>query len=548
MDFDRISRALNWGAIASALSPWSPDAPRVFIDYASGSNHPGEIRGLAKARVPVGVAATVELTEESVRELEALAGTQIPVFVDSGAFSEADDQGRIVAPIPERKWAGKMKLYEHLARALGPQLSVVAPDQLNNQEVTLQRLRRHRRSLRRVAELGARVLVPVQRGDLPPARFFALQQQALGGLPVVPSVPMTVKSGTTPAEVADLIEQTGVREVHLLGIGGRSRRLRAVLAAIDAVCPSCRVTIDSNKLKSSRVRSGGPGDPRAERPVGFYGRGWGDPAAGADRRRLGMIETDRAVARIEESAWGGDLGPDYTDLIGTPSEWLGAAGLRDVADWIGLQGVERRAWMKDPDGWLQQDQRYLLPQVAGALDRAWSRFFFESTTTERKERATAATFERLRGPERGKPMRLRVGLVSCVDTKLDEAAPACELYASPLFRGARAWMDGQGLVWFILSARHGAIEPSEVIEPYSERLPSGRSAAAVRRRRQWARRVVQQLHDHLGDLQGIVFELHAGRDYADPLVRLLEGQDATVEQPLQGLQIGQRLSWYKARR
>ena len=57
-----------------------------------------------------------------------------------------------------------------------------------------------------------------------------------------------------------------------------------------------------------------------------------------------------------------------------------------------------------------------------------------------------------------------------------------------------------------------------------------------------------ELNDQLGDLQGVVFEVHAGRDYVDPLARLLERQGAVVEQPLQGLQIGQRLSWYKARR
>lgn len=263
-----------------------------------------------------------------------------------------------------------------------------------------------------------------------------------------------------------------------------------------------------------------------------------------------MIETDRAAAQIEEHAWGGgDLGPDYTDLIGTPSEWLSERERAEVAGWIGLSRAEARAFVDDPDGWLQQDQRYELPWVAGALDRAWTRFYFAQTGVERKRRATRATVQRRRGPGRGQPMVRRVALVSCTDRKLDRPAPARELYeASALFRGARGWVEDQGHPWFVLSARHGAVSPETVLEPYSLRLPSGRSGPARRARLEWAQDVVRQLHEALSGLQGVVFELHAGADYADPLVRLLELQGATVEQPLRGLQIGQRLSWYKQRR
>jgi hypothetical protein len=38
-------------------------------------------------------------------------------------------------------------------------------------------------------------------------------------------------------------------------------------------------------------------------------------------------------------------------------------------------------------------------------------------------------------------MATRVALVSCVKRKRDAAAPACDLYLSPLFRGLRRYAE-----------------------------------------------------------------------------------------------------------
>src|SRR3546814_1566107 len=52
-----------------------------------------------------------------------------------------------------------------------------------------------------------------------------------------------------------------------------------------------------------------------------------------------------------------------------------------------------------------------------------------------------------------------VFLVACVAAKLDRPAPARDLYASPWFQKARAYVERQGGAWFILRSEE---HPSEL--------------------------------------------------------------------------------------
>ena len=137
---------------------------------------------------------------------------------------------------------------------------------------------------------------------------------------------------------------------------------------------------------------------------------------------------------------------------------------------------------------------------------------------------------------------MRVGLVGCVKSKRSQAAPARELYTSPLFRGRQAWVERTCVRWFVLSAEHGLVEPDEVLAPYDQTLADLPRAA----RRAWSGRVVQALEQALGGLAGVVFELHAGSAYLDNgLVAGLLERGALLEHPVEGLSLGQQLAFYK---
>src|SRR5437870_3545178 len=83
--------------------------------------------------------------------------------------------------------------------------------------------------------------------------------------------------------------------------------------------------------------------------------------------------------------------------------------------------------------------------------------------------------------------RLRIALVGCARTKRRQRAPAAELYASALVQRTREYVEDSldYFAWHILSAKHGLVDPDEVLEPYDLTLADLTSAA----RAAWGRRV-----------------------------------------------------------
>ena len=119
--------------------------------FASGAKHPGEILGFADLGWPVGASfagidrkrkAWVRLcTDKCLRALIEAGKKGIPVFLDSGAFSEVDlprpgeeRPPRVISPITDKGWRDRFRAYDLLAKKLGPLANVVAPDMVGFQE------------------------------------------------------------------------------------------------------------------------------------------------------------------------------------------------------------------------------------------------------------------------------------------------------------------------------------------------------------------------------------------------------------------------------
>ncbi|WP_157845282.1 MULTISPECIES: DUF6884 domain-containing protein [Pseudofrankia] len=131
-------------------------------------------------------------------------------------------------------------------------------------------------------------------------------------------------------------------------------------------------------------------------------------------------------------------------------------------------------------------------------------------------------------------------LIGCVKTKQARADRAADLFVSPLFAGRRAYAEGSGLPWYVLSAKYGLLAPDDVIGPYDVYLPDQPAGY----RRAWGQFVGMQLASLLGDLRGLMIEVHAGAVYLDPLRSPLEELGARLSAPLGHLRLGEQLAWY----
>ena len=138
--------------------------------------------------------------------------------------------------------------------------------------------------------------------------------------------------------------------------------------------------------------------------------------------------------------------------------------------------------------------------------------------------------------------RPKVGLVGCVKSKRPMPASAADLYTSALFRGRRRWVETTCSRSFILSAKHGLLDPTSIVAPYNETL-NDKSLGA---RRAWAQSVLRQLHDALADVSAHDFEVHAGASYINyGLKSGLIAAGCEVLLPAEGLRQGEQLALYR---
>lgn len=121
----------------------------------------------------------------------------------------------------------------------------------------------------------------------------------------------------------------------------------------------------------------------------------------------------------------------------------------------------------------------------------------------------------------------RVTLIQCTDLKRSGTHEARDLYdKSRYFRKMRDWAESRGDPWYILSAKHGLVHPSDQIEDYNELGISDDLA--------------EQIAIDLHSMGVNVVHITAGRSYTDPLIPELEVRGIDVIEHFAGKRIGER--------
>jgi hypothetical protein len=224
---------------------------RSPLYFASGSNRAADVRGFSAVGQAIGVAAP----EVSPAAEAAIIASSVPVFVDSGAFSEVRFTPAgvvVVKAITDAEWRKRLALYLRLARAMGSRLSVVAPDRIGDQELTLERLTTYAPELEAIAALGARVLVPIQKGAMSQA-MFVRDVQAVLRFDFVHAIP-SKKEATTMAELEAYVTEVRPAAVHLLGLGIKNALASTALAILERAGVAV-VSLDSNMIAANVGRS-----------------------------------------------------------------------------------------------------------------------------------------------------------------------------------------------------------------------------------------------------------------------------------------------------
>ena len=139
----------------------------------------------------------------------------------------------------------------------------------------------------------------------------------------------------------------------------------------------------------------------------------------------------------------------------------------------------------------------------------------------------------------------RIGLVGCVSKKRSTPQAAKNLYVSTLFSGRRSYVERSCSEWWILSAEHHLVHPSEILAPYNRTLKKfGRPD-----RRLWTRQVLFAIDERIRPDRGDTFEIHAGGEYRDfGLSDGLRERGCLVEVPTEGQRIGEQLRFYNQAR
>lgn len=239
--------------------------------FVSGASAPADIRGLARFSVPLGV-SLAELSKVGLKVLcEHARMPLVRIFVDSGAFAEVDRTGAVVRPIPDAVWVERVRVMHGLAAVFGPlsplgdygpRLYVVAPDKVGDQPETLRRLALHAEAMRACMALGARVVVPIQRGAMTAEDFDVACCEALGRADFVRGIPGN-KVAMPPEELEGFLRARRPSALHFLGVGPRGPSYGPLTALVDRVLGDAEVSCDSNALAASAGRTNGrDGGPR----------------------------------------------------------------------------------------------------------------------------------------------------------------------------------------------------------------------------------------------------------------------------------------------
>lgn len=208
--------------------------------FHSGMSANNDLAGAITAGAPVGVVAGKIPMSKLFMGLPRYMDQGGKVFVDSGAFT-AFSKGLPV------DWAKVFRTYDTLIGATDApgNLSIVAPDVVGDQSATLDIWGLFKPEIQRWIEAGARVIVPLQCGDLSAGQVLAKAVELLGTNQFCAGIP----SNLAAMQAGDCATITH-HDFHILGRVEMTKELGEKVHALLSNNPAARYTSDATWLRS----------------------------------------------------------------------------------------------------------------------------------------------------------------------------------------------------------------------------------------------------------------------------------------------------------
>lgn len=305
------------------------------------------------------------------------AAIRIPVFIDTGAFSELGAASRI----PPRMWKSMLEQQIELAHAIGSLAVIVLPDKVGDQPETMRRLETYADQVNELLDAGARGVAVLQMGSRSPAKTAQRIADILGRYDWILGFPVRAR-GVEPEHIRRCLEEISwvPKGAHLLGIGPANQRWGEYVGALSPLEASAWASSDAVVIKRLVQRE----------------------------KVLGPLTREQDVARvaIEEEAWSSLWDPlvgeliDPTEQLDWPTGWLPQSAAAAIARMGRSEGRltedEARAFSLDPTSGLRLVRQRDAPGVEWwleyELEKAWRARVEAMSTQTRAMRAIVQLF------------------------------------------------------------------------------------------------------------------------------------------------------------
>lgn len=210
--------------------------------YISGVSSISDLKGCIKSNKAICV-NKVDMSKPATAVLIDYLNTSSGglVFIDSGAFRVIGNN-----KIESLNFDDVFTYYSNVIENIEytNRLTVCAPDVIGDQSATISLQKQYSNEIKRIIDLGANVMFPLQRGDKPLSEVYYYLCELFGSDNVVVGLPSNAKA-IPVNEFMDFLNEKPKR-VHLLGVKSDKKIVRMGVHK----SPSTQFSCDSNRPKA----------------------------------------------------------------------------------------------------------------------------------------------------------------------------------------------------------------------------------------------------------------------------------------------------------